>query len=97
MSVNHRVDLARNDVAYLWLDFTGLPTGATAQVQVGDSLWSPVDFSTDRPRVLVQGPDAPGTDGLVIPASGPIRIRFVSLPERRTVPAGYLTLVQASD
>jgi hypothetical protein len=91
--VTDRVALARDDVAKLWLTFDGLQAGATAQVQVGDSQWQGVDFSEDRPFVLVQGPDAEDPEALVIPDSGPIRVRFVSLPEHRTVSAGYLTLV----
>lgn len=91
-----KVTLARGDSAYLYFTFTGLPDGAAAQIQVGTSLWGSVDFSTGRARVLVQGPDAPAGSGLVVPASGPIRVQFISAPETRTISGGYLALVQAS-
>lgn len=96
----NRVQLVRSDVAYLYLTFANLPLGATAQVQVDESAWADVDLSqlpSGRPRLLLRGPDAPNGSGLTVSSSGPIRVRFTSSPESRTVSAGYLTLVQPSE
>lgn len=92
-----RVTLARGDTAYLYFDFAGLPDGATAQAQVGDSEWGTVDFSTGEPRMLVRGPDAANSSSLLVSASGTIRVRLTSVPEMRTISGGYLTLVQPND
>lgn len=80
--MNQRLNLPVGDVRYLFLTLPALPDGATVDAQVGSSSWVPVDLTENK--VLVRGPSAGGTGGILVTEDGPLRVRFNQSPETIT-------------
>lgn len=88
------MDLQRYSQEYVRIDFSiAPPVGADLEASVNLVDWVPVEMTDSVGRVLLRGPDARRSEGLLVPDDGlELYVRVADTPEDIVRSAGRIVL-----